>query len=370
MNVEKVKRMKCKDRSERMEKDKQYWQVAAGSAERDYSELFIKYGIMLIGTGKVFGDFTKNERLYKKHRGKEVSKSDFRAITDFTKNVRKGDIVVLRKARGKSMYLWAVGKVVGDYEFLDVFGDVGGWGLQHTRRVEWHQPKHSIYLSKTANTPTFTRLNRLETINRANYVIAGGNYKTQKPGKLPKPQKIMPDETLRMELRKKGLKKEYAMKLTNEINKNRKLINWYHYECKNIEGKPLPISEHETRTFLVIPLLESLGWKEPNIKIELNQVDVALFEKEYQGKKNDCKVLIETKRLNAGLSAASSQVKDYAKKYPQCKKLIVTNGECYILMNRKGKEKAYFNILKPRLHHPFEKNVGGAVNLLGSLIPK
>ena len=31
-----------------------YWQVAAGDGGRDYSEVFLKYGVMLIGLGETW----------------------------------------------------------------------------------------------------------------------------------------------------------------------------------------------------------------------------------------------------------------------------------------------------------------------------
>ncbi len=37
------------------------------------------------------------------------------------------------------------------------------------------------------------------------------------------------------------------------------------------------MSEHETRTFLITPLLVALGWSEQRIKIEWDKLDVALF---------------------------------------------------------------------------------------------
>jgi len=41
-----------------------YWQVAAGDGRRDYSEVFLNYGVIRIGPGDP-GDYFKNKDYYK-----------------------------------------------------------------------------------------------------------------------------------------------------------------------------------------------------------------------------------------------------------------------------------------------------------------
>jgi hypothetical protein len=45
-----------------------------------------------------------------------------------------GDLIILRKG---SSNVCAVGEVASDYLWLDDFGDIDGWDLQHVRRVRW-----------------------------------------------------------------------------------------------------------------------------------------------------------------------------------------------------------------------------------------
>ncbi len=47
------------------------WQIKAGDSTRDYSEVFIHYGVMLIGSGE-YGDYRKSENK-DKYRAPRVS---------------------------------------------------------------------------------------------------------------------------------------------------------------------------------------------------------------------------------------------------------------------------------------------------------
>ena len=88
------------------------------------------------------------------------------------------------------------------------------------------------------------------------------------------------------------------------------------------------IREHETRSFLVLPLLLALGWSEQQIKIELGvkgerkRIDIACFARAYRrdssGELNyeDCTLIIETKDFRLGLEEAPDQAKAYAEHFP------------------------------------------------------
>lgn len=52
----------------------------------------------------------------------------------FAEGMREGDLIVLRSG---TQGVLDVGEVRGDYAWSDAFGDVGGWSLQHLRRVRW-----------------------------------------------------------------------------------------------------------------------------------------------------------------------------------------------------------------------------------------
>jgi len=64
-----------------------YWQVAAGDGERDYSEVFLKYSVMLIGPGDP-GDYFENKDYYTYRYGPND-------ISVFAEDVNDRDIVVM-----------------------------------------------------------------------------------------------------------------------------------------------------------------------------------------------------------------------------------------------------------------------------------
>jgi hypothetical protein len=148
----------------------------------------------------------------------------------------------------------------------------------------------------------------------------------------------------------------------------RELADWYESRDENFD-----VREHETRTFLIVPLIKSLGWIEQNVKIELDHMDVVLFNGPYS-KKNKPVVIIESKRLWHGLGGASDQAEKYAKKHPTCDRLVVSDGIRYKLytkpkLGNKWPLSAYLNLLTPTLKHPYETDVGGAVSFLLKMKP-
>lgn len=82
-------------------------------------------------------------------------------------------------------------------------------------------------------------------------------------------------------------------------------------------------------------------------------------------------MILESKKLDDPLTRASIQVKKYSENFPDCKKLVVSNGIRYSLFVKKKDEwiqKAYLNLLKLRKRHPYFK-VKGAPELLKQLLP-
>ena len=139
------------------------------------------------------------------------------------------------------------------------------------------------------------------------------------------------------------------------------LADWYNKnDCE--------VLEHEIRTFLVIPLLISLGWSEQKIKIEYNNIDVAVFSKPFKGNyKESPKIIIETKRYADGLHYATEAAKNYARQYKDCTLLIATNGCRYKLYEKNGDtfiESGYLNFFDMREHHYLDDNIYGAIQCL------
>ena len=132
------------------------------------------------------------------------------------------------------------------------------------------------------------------------------------------------------------------------------------------------LSEHETRAFLITPLLLALGWSEQRVKIEWKNIDMALFREVYKRGDEPC-IILESKRMWEGLRYAQRQAEKYAKLYPLCLRLVVSNGICYRLYEKEDNSwvwKAYMNLLKLKDPHPYETDIEGATHLFVNLMPK
>ncbi len=330
-----------------------YWQIAAGADDREYSELFLNYGMAFVGTG-----------------------------LEIMREVSEGDIIILKK--GKNMIL-AVGRVIqrdgrhrgeGDKEWLNC----DGWDLPAYCYVDWRKP------DKPRNTnglsvPAITRCRTQKNIEIADNILATG--KPIKPSLEPKTNEIKDSEIIKYLSNEMGLNASKEPELKRTMTKIKKLAQYYFKEWDN----ELMIREHEARTFLVIPLLLALGWEEKQLKIELScskdkskkgKIDIACFSGDYRnGQINECVAIIETKGFYIGLDFAPDQAKSYAKGFPNCKAVIVTNGHCYkiYLKDNKGDfqitASSFLNIVKPRDRYPLDpENVKGALDAIKWLSPK
>jgi hypothetical protein len=146
------------------------------------------------------------------------------------------------------------------------------------------------------------------------------------------------------------------------------------------------VREHETRTFLIMPLLLALGWAAQQVRIELGvsggRVDVACFTRPYRrdehGRANDedCILLLESKDFSSGLNNAPDRARRYAEHFPSCQVVVVSNGYCYKTYLRledgfSMSPAAHLNVLKPQDQYPLDpQNVDGCVSVLKCLLPR
>lgn len=325
-----------------------YWQIAAGSSGRDYSNLFLKYGMAFVGG--------------------ETQIATMR-------EVNAGDIVVLKQG---TQSILAAGKVVkkngvhngcSDKEWLR---DFDGWDLQAYCFVDWKKPKSPISINGLTRA-TIQRIHQTKHKVAADNILETGDSVSSLPE--PAETRVVNDDELLRFLIKQGLRPSSADELTNTISKIRLLADYYYRHCRWED-----IREHETRTFLVIPLLLALGWAEQQIKIELpcsgGRIDIACFSKSYKGNNDECVAIIETKDFSSGLDYAQKQARTYSKDFPNCKAVIVSNGYCYktYLRNENSQfqttPSAYINLLRPRDKYPIDPdNVGGALDAIKWLLP-
>lgn len=325
-----------------------YWQVAAGSSGRDYSALFLKFGMAFVG-----GDTPISTM-------KEVQQDDIVVLKQGTNNILAAGRVIQNKGKHNGC---------ADKEWLR---DFDGWDLQAYCYVDWKQASQPVTIGGLTRA-TIQRLHQQKHKDAADTILKSGSSVPVSPE--PSETKEVEDYELLKFLIKEGLRPSSADELTNTVSRIRLLADYYYHHCSWED-----IREHETRTFLVIPLLLALGWSEQQIKIELpcsgGRIDVACFSKSYKRNNSECIAIIETKDFSSGLDYAQTQAKTYSKDFPNCKSVIVTNGYCYktYLRDDTGQfqvtPSAYINLLKPKDKYPIDPhNVGGALDAIKWLLP-
>jgi hypothetical protein len=327
---------------------KTYWQVTAGSDDREYSQDFLHYGMAFVG-GKI-----------------QISTMD---------RVKKDDIIILR---GGMKEVVAVGKIVerdgkfkgnGDKIWLR---DFDGWDLSAYCYVEWHKPKKNIQTYGLTRA-TIQAVHQSHLKKLAEDIVA--KFPPLQIYAEPKPTKKVEDGEILEFLIRKGFRPAAAEDLTNAFRRIRLLADYYFNECEWED-----IREHETRTFLILPLLLALGWAEQQIKIELGvvgkRIDIACFGTPYQKDSKNCVLILESKGFRQGLDYAPEQAKEYAKSLPSCKIIVVSNGYSYKAYVRDERDSsmwkpyAYLNLRNPQDRYPRNpQGVKGCLDLLQHLMP-
>lgn len=330
------------------------WQVAAGSDQRDFVDEFLSRGLAFVGG----------------HR-------QVQAIAQ----VEPGDLLVLK--RGVSQ-VEAIGQVVvrgsshcgrGDKHWLR---DFDGWDLEAYVYVDWRRPSLAVP-SDGLTRGTIARIHK-DSLKQAVIQAYSTGEPVGEPIPEPNPTLKVEDEQILASLINHGMSPRLAEELTSAFARIRRLARYYRDECNWRD-----VREHETRTFLVVPLLQALGWAEQQIKIELavprGRIDLACFRRPYrrnddgQANDGDCELIIETKGFAQGLNLAPDQVKGYAKFYPSTRAVVVTNGYCYKVFSISDGSisavpSSYLNLLDPRNRYPIDpERTAGCLEVLTELMP-
>ena len=331
------------------EEKKNVWLVSAGNKGRDYSKYFLKHGILFVG----------GEKRYNR-----------------IKKIQIGDFILLRKDANKAI---AVGEAVerngekhGIDEKSELLGDFDGWSLPYYHHIDWYGLSSPKTIKGSYRNAIEKSRKHKEALKKfAKKIIR--NYKPLEVEPTPKRVNKVEDKQIINHLITEGLRPDDAEKLTNTFGGIRRLAQYYRKEGKKIK-------EHETRTFLVIPLLIALGWSEQQIKIEYSvskggTIDIACFDRPFHKKNRKCKLLIETKGIKHGLDSAINQVKGYANSFNDCNIIAVSNGFCYKVFKlvnedeNKFKIIAYLNLLSPTKKFHLNPEVGGALEVFSVLCP-
>jgi hypothetical protein len=208
---------------------KTYWQVAAGSLGRSYAELFLKFGMAFVGGQK---------------------------DTATMATVSIGDIVLLKIGRSK---IYAVGEVVeregkhNGNEDKPWLRDFDGWDLSAYCYVDWRVPAVPVTTSGLTRA-TIQKVHQAEHKQVADSLLELPIHSYEPE---PPPTELISDETILEFLISEGLRPSSADELTNTFRRIRLLADYYYKQ-----GHWEDIREHETRSFLIVPLLLALGWAE------------------------------------------------------------------------------------------------------------
>ena len=294
--------------------------------------------------------------------------STSRKISDlnrFSETMQAGDIVVLRVGTAT---VCGVDLVVGPYEWHDEFGDVDGWDLQHVRRVRWvwksdrnSPPMFETYDLKFGDTTQILNDGRvkewLKTLPIEDAIL-------ERPlAELPSIKATKDTELTQIAefLFDNGVASASISTLLSEIGELSRIAKWY----KREDAQP---SEHETVTYLVVPLLRALGWTPQRMAIEWHYVDIALFER-LPRTNESLRAVVEAKKMNKSCLNAISQAEAYSREKPACHRLIVTDGLRYgVHVRSTDKEPfrlyAYLNLTRLRQDYPVYRCEGAQEALL------
>ena len=275
------------------------WQLSGGPDDRSYVDVFYRHSIGLIGPGDP-GPW--------KSQGMVDQDT---AVRRFAEEFEIGDVVVLREGTNR---VHAIGVVAGPYEYWRQFDDVNGWDLQHGRRIRWH-PLPSTHRFATsvfgANPSRVSRVHNDEVLEHVGQWLHSGLTHWQEAPLPPLPAGELPLEDLDQDL-------EDLVALVQDMSQ-------LYWNPDRLGDEP---SEFETIAHYVVPLLRTLGWPPEHIAVEWRRVDVAVFSSLPRAPDN-CRFLIEAKRLGSGLAYARDQAAGYSQTLGIPRDVIVTDGFRY-----------------------------------------
>lgn len=332
--------------------NKVFWQQAAGDTDRNYVSVCIEWGVILNGPGYA----GKYPDCASELQGDGISSRKLTDLRRFAEEMKDGDIVVLRLGTGR---VHAVGTVVGDYFYSDLFADIDGWDLQHVRRVRWHwtsleDPKEfDTYEMKQGDTT------QLLTSAKVQKWVASLEESFAKLVELPDLGDDIGFDEISDYLFDKGVDISSIKGLSDQIGNLVTLAKWYQRNGMNP-------SENETLAYLTVPLLSALGWTPQKMAIEWNNIDIALFGN-LPREDSSLMIVVEGKRIGTSSQKAVNQAIGYASpdERKKCRKVVVTDGLRYSIFLRKNGDFgpnpiAYLNLTEFKRSNPIYRCKGAA----------
>jgi hypothetical protein len=277
------------------------WQISGGPSARSYTELFLKHGVALIGPGDA-GPWAPE---------RDDDEFDGGFVRRFATEIVAGDVLLLRTGIAT---IAAVGLVAIDYLYVNAFDDVNGWDLQHARRVRWSRlPGEHSFRSAVfgANPPRCSRAWNADVVDFANRFL---NSPPDHWQAAPLPE--LPAEEPPLD--------EVPHALKGIVAQAADLVPLL--QDRQAFGEHP--SEDELIAHFVVPFLRALGWAPERIAVQWRCIDVAVFRALPRTPEN-CHLVIEAKRLGAGVEGALDQAKGYVEALGVPRDVIVTDGIRY-----------------------------------------
>lgn len=305
---------------------RQIWQMAAGDTDRNYADMCLKWGIIVLGPGK-HGHLLNTKNIDEQMKSDGVTSHKIRTLRKFATDVKIGDVIVLRIGQSE---IHGIGIVRGEYGWNQTLIDIDGWDLCHFHNVEWvwakPEGKPQIFLDSLKFGDSLQLLNASDkTADLLTWIKTlpepQGSFNTIQ---LPEGGQSLTIDELCQPLYDYGVGLNNLSDLKDCISELQALAKWY----RTFSSNP---SEHETVTHLIVPLLRALGWTPQRIALEYHQTgkgraDVALYA--YGNRKPEYLIaIVEAKKFQRSCLRAESQVKNYAAK--DTNRLIVTDGIRY-----------------------------------------
>jgi hypothetical protein len=277
------------------------WQISGGPASRAYAEVFLRHGVALIGPG--------DAGPWNPERDDDEFEGGF--VRRFASEVKAGDVVLLRTGLAT---IAAVGLVVGEYLYMNAFDDVNGWDLQHARRVCWCRLTAEYAFGSAvfgANPPRCARVWIEEGVDFAKRFLKSPptHWQTARLPDLPAEEPPLAQVP--------GALRDIVAQAADLVP----LIQ----AGQAFNEQP---SEDELVAHFVVPFLRALGWPPERIAVKWKRIDVAVFRALPRTPEN-CHLVIEAKRLGAGVEGALNQAKGYVEALGLSRDVIVTDGIRY-----------------------------------------
>jgi len=277
------------------------WQISGGPLARSYADICLLCGVGLVGPG--------DAGAWKPERDDDEFEGGF--VRRFASEVSIGDVLLLRTGISR---ICAVGLVASTYHYLHQFDDVNGLDVQHSRRIRWCKLPREYDFGIPLFGASPGRFSRIRNEQIVDYVERFLNSPPTYWQAAPLPELPMEEPAL------EDLP-SHVQGIIAEVQDLAPLL----WDRQAFGEHP---TEDELVAHFVVPLLRALGWPLERIAVKWRHIDVALFRALPRTAEN-CHVVIEAKRLGAGVEGALEQAIGYVETLGTCCDIVVTDGVRY-----------------------------------------